>query len=207
MLPNKIHKFDDAILDRQIEELCFHTRDGWEDLKGDLGAARVPGSFTTPTWAAFSGDHYAWLFSNSVNQGLQVTWHVSHRYKPDTKIFPHIHFAALGGGAGVVRFIVDIIPMRGYDQLTAIPSNIVTTLDFNVTADSPHIILEATDAQSFDTELEVDSLLSVVMYRDTSVADNYSGGNIFGLFCDGHIEIDRFSTPGRNFPFYDTLLR
>lgn len=206
MLPNKIHRFDDPILDRQIEALCFTTREGWADELADFTQAKVPGSFTSPTWSAYSGNVYAWRFANNLDNGLQLSYHIGHSYKPGSDVYPHVHFSATGGGTGVVRWILELIPMRSYGQLAAIPSTITMTIDFDVQADSPHILAEATDAQSFDTELEPDSIVMCVIHRDTSVANNYTGGNIFGLYADLHYEVDRFSTPDKNLPFYDTLL-
>ena len=195
-----------AGIDSQIEEILFRIREGWDDWVGDFQSAKVPGTFNAPSWSQFAGNAYGWKFSNTANNGLQVNLHCRHQYKPESLVYPHIHFAALNGGSGVVRWNCELYPMRGYSQLSAIPSPVLLTLDTTVTADCPHIITECSDAQAFNTEIEVDALILSVVYRDTSVAGNYTGGDIFGLYMDVHHEVDRFATPKRNVPFYDALV-
>lgn len=201
-MTDKLHRFSDPMLDSQVEALCTTTREGWMDELGSFTSARSAGYTSLPSWSAFHGGHAAYKFSNNVDQALQIAFHIGHQWKFGTPIFPHVHFATMGGTSGVIRWNLELWPVRGYELESSYPPSIFMDIDYQINADNPHMIAECTDAQAFLTNIEPDTLVLCVVKRDTSVAGNYTSGDVFGLFADLHYQVNRLATPLRNTPFF-----
>ena len=172
----------------------------WEDELTSLTAGKTPAA-NAPAWTAFgpSGVNYQWAFG--VNDHIQTAgFHVTHRVKPGSKIYPHIHWTTDGIDTNTVKWEISYTIAKGHNQ-EAFPADSTLQLEQAGSGTAwQHMIVEATDAQALDVP-QVDSLIIADVKRITNGGTD-NADTVFCLFIDYHFEMDRFGTPQKAPDFY-----
>jgi hypothetical protein len=180
------------------------TDTGWEDITADLSSGKVAGA-NVPTWSTFRNGISAYEFSASALNELWITFHITHDYKRNTNIYPHIHFStAATTSSGVVRWGIEYMFAKGHDQ-EAFPASSTIYLEYTFTANKQyqHIILEASDSQAFGAgAIETDGLLLCRIFRDGAHPNDTFASTVFGLTADIHYQVGQVTTPFKTAPFF-----
>lgn len=161
----------------------------WDDYKAHFtSAAKGQGA---PSLADIGNGHQ--LIKFGVNDSMFVEFHVLHSYAAGSLAFLHVHW--LPGTTMVagetVTWNFDCIVARGHHQGDSFtgartPFTVTYTADGTEVA-GEHIISEVTTGASL---LEADSILLAECTRGIGT---YTG-DVFGIQCDLHVQIDRFGT-------------
>lgn len=172
---------------------------GWRDNIQPFTNGRAAGG-ALPTWGTFLGGISVWKFpSNSIKE-LWLNFHIDHDYKPNSLIFPHIHWAPTTTGAGTVRWGIEYTAAKGHGQQTFPVTQTIYLEQAASGIANRHQITET--SVGIDFGIEVDAVIMVRVFRDaTHVNDTYAGDAV-GLFCDLHYESDRLNTPQKSPNFY-----
>ena len=169
---------------------------GWDDyITSGLAIGDKP-SLNPPAFNTFRDGFKRYQYSNGDEGNFDI--HILHNYKAGSKVYPHIHWAMnVAGATGSGFWRVYYSPAKGYSQ-QAFPAE--ASFDIPITPEGTqymHQIDEATEAQAFNTNLEVDS---IVMGRVELVAGTLSH-DPFLIEVDFHIESDGRLTNEMNAPF------
>ncbi|MBW1792166.1 MAG: hypothetical protein JRJ14_07915 [Deltaproteobacteria bacterium] len=171
----------------------------WTDYLAPMAMGKsVSGS---PIMAPFgpSGNLEALKFG--AGDAVMLYYHINHDIKQGTNIYPHVHWATSGVDTGTTgaTWNIEYSFAKGHNQEPfPAPTN------FNL-AEQPSgvawqtMITEASAGDSFEAP-EVDS---IVIMRVELLAEDVTD-NVFGLFVDLHVEIDRPGTPNKAPDFYKT---
>jgi len=190
--------------DTNLTEITTRTGDGWADIVSELF---VRDSAAAPIATPFRSGLVGWEFPPSEMREAYSNFHMPHTWMPGTMIYPHIHFSVQTNNSGVVRWGFEYTWARRHDSTGQIvfPTSTVTYLDFTVPANSAytHFVAEVPQGQGIDgTNLEVDALILMRIFRDGGTAADTFPDGVWGLTADLHIEVDRASTPNRAPNFY-----
>lgn len=180
----------------KIEDMT-DDEERWQDLLSDIGAGRAIGA-NAPSWATFRGGVSAYSFSASAMNEVWFTAHIPHDYKPDTAIFPHVHWSTTGTNAGVVRWGFEYTIAKGHTQ-EAFPATTTVYVEqaFNGTAYT-HMIAEPTDAAAISSaSLQPDTLIMCRLFRDAAHINDTQTGAAFAFFADFHYQSDENLTTKR----------
>lgn len=174
----------------------------WDDLVASFNAGIVAGA-NVPTWSVMINGIYAYLFSaTAMNEIWLSPIHIDHRYKPGTKIYPHIHWTTGGTNTGVVRWGVEYSVAKGHNQ-QAFPATTTIYLEQAASGTAyKHMIVEASDGQAFLANVEPDSLVLMRVFRDGGHANDTCTDQAFGLMCDVHYQVDHWATKNKAPNFY-----
>jgi hypothetical protein len=120
--------------------------------------------------------------------------------KAGTNVYPHVHWTGSGtGNGGDVGFEFSYTPAVGYG-VEAFPTTVQFTIEDtpSATADT-HEITEVLIGDSFNTNLEVDSIVLCRIKRVAPAGTDYNG-DVFIHQLDFHVEVDGRKTNERNAP-------
>lgn len=178
----------------------------WDDEVKSFNAARVAGA-NTPTWATIRNGINGYQFSNTVmNEVWPAPFHITHVYKPNSKIYPHIHWLTTGTSTGVVRWGIEYTFAKGHQQGadSVFPASSTIYIEQAATGTPyEHMICEATDDQALNSpNLEVDSLILTRVFRDAAHPNDTCTGNVFGLMADLHFQKAFWATKNKSPNFY-----
>jgi len=176
----------------------------WDDILAPLYFAKAAG-LKDPTFSALQGGVSAWAFSAAAENELFISLHIPHTYKPNSKVYPHVHWTTTGTNAGVVRWGLEYTVARGHNQASGGNFGATTTIFLEQAASGTarrHMITEASDAQAFSTNLEPDSLVLMRIYRDATHANDTCTDAAFGLFADLHFQKSYWATKNKAPDFY-----
>ena len=173
----------------------------WRDLIGQIDT-RGTGT-NDPAWTLITGSTSMWahVFSATVMQQFWTTFHINHDWA-GTPIYPHIHWfnAAAAPNTGNVVWGFEYVVAKGHNQ-QAFPLTATTTV--YVTQACPatryqHMIAEVALADVIPiTNIEVDSLIHMRVFRDaTNVADTCTD-QVFGLMADCHYQASQIGTKNK----------
>ena len=173
---------------------------GWKDNIQDFSSAKGNGT-TEPTWWDIGNGQYAYRFT--VGDELFVKFHVTHDYKVGTNAYPHVHFLVTQTmtAGQQITWSFNYVIARGHqqgDSLTGAESTVTAT--YTATGNEiagEHIILEVSDEDAFSL-IEPDT---IIMMRVRLDSENVAG-DIFGLLCDLHYQVDRIATLNKEPDFY-----
>jgi len=173
---------------------------GWDDYTTDgLGVGVHP--LTSPPTLEQVGATAFYAYNYAVNDQAWFNIHIKHDYLAGSKIYPHVHWSHDGIGNGQeVWFNITYSPAKGYSQ-QAYPAetSFIIVAEPNATTQM-HQIDEASDAQSFLTNLEVDSLIKFRIKRISNGLTDFDGA-VYIDQVDVHFESDGRMTNERNYPF------
>lgn len=186
----------------------------WDDYV--TSGLAVVGGASAPTLTVFRGGLrlYAFPGTGAVTKDVVSTTHILHGIKPGTDISLHIHWSTnqTATAGHTVVWQAEYSIARGYgagvygDPLTASASTAYGTMSCTATvAVSPFTHMISGDSGDFvipaQTELEVDSVILMRLYRDpTHPADN-AAVDAFLIQMDWHYQKDRLGTVEKNRPF------
>lgn len=191
--------------DANLNLLETRTGDGWFDNVSQL-YLRDTADSADP--APFVGGISLRRFIPGEMREAFAEFHIPHTWKPGTMMYPHVHFTILSAGAGTVRWGFEYIFARTQrsNAFTQYPTSSTTIyLEQVIAANSErtHFVVEAAQGQGIPgTDLEVDGMILVRVFRDGAHVNDTFASDVFGITVDLHTEIDRYSTPFRFPPFY-----
>lgn len=170
---------------------------GWEDA---LGQIAVPGSGPTiPVWTQIASSVFSgYLFQ--VDDVVQVTYHLSHRYKPGGQVFLHAHWFPDGTNTAAVKWEWIWTYAKGFNQ---------ANFDFTGTTVTAQEAPPGTAYRHMTTEIsasiatgsfETDGLIIARLRRVTNGGTDNTNG-IFLFMADAHYETDRTGTVAKAPPF------
>lgn len=171
---------------------------GWDDYTVDGLAVGTNASYSPPV---FEESPVTGFYTNQYQVGDQgwFTVHIKHGYRAGTNVYPHVHWMHDGVGNGKnVHWEISYSPAEGYSQ-KVFPA--LTSFEIVATPNPStgmHQIDEATLAQSFNTNLEIDSIVLFRIKRVTNGGLDYDG-KPFIVGIDVHFESDGRLTVERNY--------
>lgn len=202
---NGLHVLNGVILD--IDTDIYSETEGiygWRDL---LSSIEPRGGTNSPTWTSFRNGLYAYAFPSTKMTEVFSTYHIDHDYAMGTKVFPHLHFTVNSTVSGTVRIGFEYSVAKGHQQSVGSIFNATTTIYVNIDINGAtdrykHFVAEVSELDAIpSTLLEPDSIVMMRIFRDHTVANNYTG-NIFGLQADLHYQVGRLFTKNKSPNFY-----
>lgn len=168
---------------------------GWRDISADLNV-KASGT-TVPTWAVFRNGLYAWRFSATSMNEIQVNFHLNHDYALGTPIYFHVHWSSASSpiGTGNVRWGFEYIIAKGHGQETFPASNIVY-VEQSISTTYQHMVAEISTGIT-SASLEPDSLVMVRIFRDATHANDTYPNPTFILTADMHYQANTFATKNK----------
>ena len=194
------------LINANFDELYYQSKQGWVDLLANLNnasglpAAAQPDNVLFADNGAGSTGIYAKAFSATIIENLLVTFHIPHGIA-DEIIYPHIHWAPSNTNTGVVRWGIEYVYAKGYEQQAFGNTSIIYIEQAATGTTKQHQITETADPGITVSGLETDGLLVCRIFRDATHANDTYNADAFGLYCDLHVQQDRRTTPNRNYPF------
>ena len=180
------------------------TAFGWRDLMGPIEAR----GNSSPTWAVFRNGIYGYAFPSNSSKEAFIVFHIDHDYAVGTNLYPHIHFSSKTTSAGVVRFGIEWTVAKGHQQSTGSIFGATTTTYVEATLTATvdqykHFVLEVGDAAAIpSTNVEVDGLILMRIFRDTASANDTFPDDIFVWQADLHYQTAKFATKNKAPNFY-----
>ena len=180
-----------------------HPNTGWKDITTDLSRASTGAA--SPTLTEFRTGIYAYAFSATVDEELFAVFHIPHDIKPNSKVYPHIHYSN-GASTNTTQ---DILWKFSYTFAKGFASPAeafgdpatITLSSKGSEVQYAHLITECTDDEAITIE-EPDGLLIARIWRDADdPADTYPDV-AFAFTADLHYQSDRESTPNKRPDFY-----
>jgi hypothetical protein len=170
----------------------------WSDYLAPMSTAKLPAA-NYPTWAAFgpSGNIYAYKFIEDDFIFL-AGFHINHDIKVGSKMYPHVHWASSGTSTETVEWELEYTIAKGHNQEAFPAPSTVTISEAASSTPWQHQISEVSLANAIDAP-EVDSLVLMRLKRTTT---GNNTDDVFGLFVDLHVEIDRVGTKNKAPNFY-----
>jgi len=186
--------------------LNIRTGEGWDDLVAPMEIQT--GSPDAPTLTEWM--EHMWLpeFNNSNDLSVLGKFHVNHRYKLGTMMYPHLHFSPNDDAAsGVVRLGFRYKVARRHDSTGQIKfTNAVTLIrEFNIPLNSAgtHFVVEMPESEGIpSTHLEPDVMILMETFRFGGHVNDTFTGSIWCMTHDLHYELDRDATINRAPNFY-----
>jgi len=178
---------------------------GWNDNVEQIRAISGPDAPPVTEWA---DGMCGYEFLTGQNYACFANFHMKHDYKVASMQYPHLHFVTTTDLGGVVRLAFKYTQARRVDDPTG--SHIfpvAQTLYLNVTipagAGLTHWVAEMPEGFGIPgTNVNVDSLVCMRMYRDGTSPEDTFTQSIWALTVDLHYETDKDNTPLRTPPFY-----
>jgi hypothetical protein len=193
-----------AEADANAAQFDLKTKDGWADIVSEFYIRDSP---SCPGTSPFIGGIYLLEFNPTDTLEAFANFHVPHAYKPNTRIYPHVHFGTTSNETGVVRWVVEWSFARRHDSTgqTTFPATQNIVIEFTVPANSAHKHFVAEAAEGFGipgTHIEVDGMILCRIYREAAHANDTFPDSVWAITADMHIEVDRHATPNRGPDFY-----
>jgi hypothetical protein len=171
---------------------------GWRDIIGSP-TIKATGS-NDPTWSTFRSGIYAYEFSASAAKELWFTYHVDHDYYPGSGIFFHTHWSTTGTNTGVCRWGFEYTIAKGHQQ-SVFPTTTTVYVEQAATGTAyTHMVAEAASVSS--SEIEVDALILVRVFRDAANGSDTLTDTAFLLTADIHYQANTFFTKNKAPNFY-----
>lgn len=173
----------------------------WNDYLSSISSGRVPPA-TAPTWSSFGPSGIQRAYSFAVNDFIYLEgFHILHDIKRNTLIYPHVHWSTDGVDTNTVKWEISYTVAKGHNQ-EAFPAD--TTISVEQAGSGTawqHMISEVSQGSGTFTAPEVDSLILMRVKRVTNGGTD-NADNVFGMFVDLHVEIDRPGTISKSPDFY-----
>lgn len=195
-----------AELDGNWSELNTRTLEGWDDLVAPMDIQT--GAPDAPVLTEWMDGMFLPEFSHTGDLAVLGKFHVNHRYKLGTMLYPHLHFSVNDDAAsGVIVLGFRYKYARRADSTgqitftTAVELRHEETIALN--SSGKHFVAEMAEGFGIpSTDLEPDVMILMETFRrGTDPSDTFTG-SIWGITHDLHFETDHDSTPLRVPPFY-----
>ena len=191
-------------MDSNLSHFDERTKDGWADIVAELYTRGGPSS---PVPTVFRNGIYLYEFMPTDTLEVFSNFHIPHTYKPNTMLYPHVHFSVTSNEAGVVRWAFEWTFARRHDSTGLRTFGNTQTLykDFTIPANSAytHFVAEVDDLAGIPgTDIEVDGMILMRIYREGAHVNDTFPDSVWGITADVHHEVDRFATINRAPDFY-----
>lgn len=194
-------------LDGNFTELERRTGDGWDDLVSPMTIQT--GAPDAPTLTEWLNGYFLPEFNATNDLCVLGQFHINHRYKLGTMLYPHLHFSISGAdtGGGVVRLGFRYTLARRHDSTgqTTFTTPVELSLDFTIPAGGAitHFVAEVPDGFGIPaTHVEPDMMILMQSFRRGTHINDTFVGSIWAMTHDIHYECDVASTPNRSPNFY-----
>lgn len=193
-----------AEMDANLSQFDTKTADGWADIVSELYTRTSPQAAGVNL---FRDGIYLYEFDVDGLREVFANFHIPHAWKASTMVYPHMHFSVNTNSSGVVRWNFEYTGARRHDSgsSTIFGATQTISVDFTIDANSAHehFVCEAPqDGGIAGTNLEVDAMILMRVYRDPTHPNDTFPDSVFGITADCHIEVDRAATPNRAPNFY-----
>ena len=186
-------------IDNNFSDLASRTASGWVDIVAEL---YVRGGPAAPVPTAYKGGIYLYEFTAGDTLEVFSNFHIPHSYRLGTMVYPHVHFTTTSNNTGVVRWCFEYTAAKRGESGVGNTFGDTQTIavDFTIPANSAdiHLVCEAPDLAGIPaTQLDVDGMILVRIYREGSHVNDTFPDSVWGITADIHIEVDKASTPFR----------
>jgi hypothetical protein len=176
------------------------TQDGsgvWRDLTADIVAKNS--GVGAPTWATGIGGSMG-AYSFSVNDFVDICFHIDHDYLPSSSIFLHAHWTTNGTNTQPVNWQFTYTIAKGHNQSNLVPAGTIITAQQAAHGTAwRHMITETAAISS--AELEPDSIVWVNVKRITNGATENTD-TVYLLTADVHYQAVYLGTKNKSPNFY-----
>jgi hypothetical protein len=193
-------------MDGNWNELDRRTGDGWDDLVAPMEIQT--GSPAAPTLTEWMEGMYFPEFNHTNDLAVLGKFHINHRYKLGTMLYPHFHFSPndnAPSGVVVLGFRYKLARRHDSTGQVKFTNAVELRLEFTIPSNSAgtHFVAEVPTGFGIPaTHIEPDVMVLMETFRRaTDLADTFEG-SIWGQTHDLHYECDVASTPNRAPDFY-----
>jgi hypothetical protein len=136
-------------------------------------------------------------------QEVWVNFHIKHDIAPGTLLYPHVHWSTTGTNTGVARWGFEYTVAKGHQQ-QAFPATTTVYVEQAFTGQArTHMIAEVSLANAIPaTNIEVDSLVLMRIFRDAAHANDTLTDPAFLFMVDLHYQKQYLGTKNRSPNFY-----
>lgn len=190
-------------LDANFTHLVDRVDDGWDDLVADITTRGGP---SAPVHTVYKGGIYLYEFTPGDTLDVFANFHLNHRYKWDTMLYPHIHFVTTSNATGDVRWGFEYTWARRGDDTGQVTFPATSTIYITNTIASnsadKHFVWETPEGQGIDgTGIRTDAMLLMRVFREGAHVSDTFPDSVWGITVDVHYEVNRGATPYRSPPF------
>jgi hypothetical protein len=178
----------------------------WQDLLGPI-VVRGTGVATDPTLNTFINNVRAYQFT--VNDYVEVYFHLGHDYVPGTDIYMHVHWGlnVAGTTSGGVTWEFETTYAKGHDQMAFGATKITTVTQAASTVQYQHMIAEIPISSAGGSATLLDNALfepdGIFMIRVRLTANTVNGGpEPFAFLADMHYQSTGIGTKNKAPNFY-----
>ncbi len=177
----------------------------WDDFLAPFASGKISAS-AAPSWSVMLNGVYAYSFSASAMNEIWVTFHIDHTYKPNSKLYPHIHWVTPSTNTGVVRWGIEYTFAKGHNQGSASVFPATQTIYLEQAGSGlayEHMVVEASSTQAISSpNIEVDSIVMMRVFRDAAHANDTHTSAVFGIMADMHYQKSYWATKNKAPNFY-----
>jgi len=176
--------------------VVYHTP-VWNDYISPFSVAKVTGN-SSPPYQETSNGFFDYVFEESKDYSLQLSYHIEHDYMENSKIFPHIHIEPLANTSGDIVLNYTYRYGKRGEAFTA-PSTVQQILSIPTNSQNKHLVFE--DLQGLLLGIEEDTILQIIVQREgTNILDTFND-DFAGLNFDLHYRKNKLGTISKEAPF------
>lgn len=190
-------------VDANFAHLEQRVDDGWDDLVAEITPR---GGNASPALSVYKGGIYLYEFTSTDTLEIFANFHLNHRYKWDTMLYPHVHFVTTSNNTGDIRWGFEYTWARRADDTGTTTFGATNTIYITQTVASnsadKHLVWEFAEGNGIPgTGIRTDAMLLLRIFREgASVLDTFPD-SVWGITVDLHYEVDKGATPYRSPPF------
>jgi hypothetical protein len=175
---------------------------GWNDNVKELYATGP----NQPSLNNSFGPYYHYEFSADTMNNVFANFHIVHDFALGTAISPHFHLMTNSNASGTVRIGFEWSTARRADDtgttVFTTPATCYAELPIAANSAGKHFVAQSNDGIPALTDINVDSLIIVRIFRDAAHINDTFPDTIFGLTVDLHYQVARLYTPNRDPDFF-----
>lgn len=175
---------------------------GWNDNVKELYAVGP----NQPSLNNSFGPYYHYEFSATDMNNVFANFHIVHDFALNTAISPHFHIMTNSTASGTVRIGFEWSTARRFDDtgntVFTTPQTCYAELPISANSNGKHFVAQSADGIPALTDINVDSLIIVRIFRDAAHPNDTFPDTIFGLTVDLHYQVARLFTPNRDPNFF-----
>lgn len=174
---------------------------GWRDIEGAVELRGTgPNDPTFTTYGALPFRFYS--FSATAMKEVYALYHIPHDYLPGSRFHFHVHWsnAEAAPNTGNVRWGFEYSWARGFNQMAFSAPATVYVVQACPATRYQHMIAE-TEAVELGG-IEVDSLITMRIFRDAAHGDDTCTDAVFAHTADLHYQSTNMATKNKSPNFY-----
>ena len=159
----------------------------WDDLRSPATGLKVPG-ISDPT---YDTDNIGYEFSHVASNVAHFITQLSHRYKQESNIYPHVHWSPTTTDTGNVRWVMSY----KWTNIDAIDAGSFTDIEIITAADgTAYKHQKASFPAITGTGKNISSLLVIKLSRTGGAGGDTYGAAALLREMDIHFQIDSFGS-------------